>query len=164
MYKILMIQLSKINIVVGNSIKLIGCLALLCLICFSCKSDDDFTGNNPNLIDPLVNINLNLSLPQYDALRFPGGSVLLNPPQGIRGVVVYNINNMEYVAFELSDPNHTPNACSRMEIDGIIATCPCPTDDNEYNIVTGQHTDDPNLYPMLRYRAVRNGNVISVSN
>ncbi|WP_432411960.1 hypothetical protein [Rasiella sp. SM2506] len=148
----------------GNSTKIVFSIGLLSILFFSCKKDDDFTGNNPNLINPLVNITLNLSLPQYDPLRFPGGSVLLNPPQGIRGVVIYNINNNEYSAFELSDPNHTPSSCSRMEIEGIIATCPCPTDDNEYNIVTGQHMSDQNLFPMLRYRAVRNGNVITVSN
>tara|TARA_R100000935_G_scaffold27288_1_gene47383 strand:- start:59550 stop:59999 length:450 start_codon:yes stop_codon:yes gene_type:complete len=147
-----------------NSAKIIFGILLISILSFSCKSDDDLTGNNPNLIDPLVNINLNLSLPEYDALKFPGGSVLLNPPQGIRGVVVYNINNSEYSAFELSDPNHTPNSCSRMEVDGIIATCPCPTDENEYNIVTGQHTGDQSLFPMLRYRAVRNGNVVTVTN
>lgn len=148
----------------GNKAKIVLSIAIVSMLSFSCKNDDDFTGNNPNLINPLVNISLNLSLPEYDALKFPGGSVLLNPPQGIRGVVVYNINNTEYSAFELSDPNHTPNSCSRMEIDGIIATCPCTTDDNEYNIVTGQNMVDQNLFPMLRYRAVRNGNVISVSN
>jgi len=149
---------------VYNSVKILLSIGLLSILSFSCKNDDDLTGNNPNLIDPLVNINLNLSLPQYDALRFPSGSVLLNPPQGIKGIVVYNINNSEYTAFELSDPNHTPNSCSRMEIDGIIATCPCPTDENEYNIVTGQHMGDQNLYPMQRYNAVRNGNVITISN
>lgn len=164
MHEIVMIQPFKFKTAVGNSAKIILSLAFISILAFSCKKDDDFTGNNPNLIDPLVNITLNLNLPEYDALKFPGGSVLLNPPQGIRGVVVYNINNSEYTAFELSDPNHTPNSCSRMEIEGIIATCPCTTDDNEYNIVTGQSMTDQNLFPMLRYRAVRNGNVVNVSN
>ncbi|MAZ72828.1 MAG: hypothetical protein CMC70_06740, partial [Flavobacteriaceae bacterium] len=70
----------------GNSVKIILSIAFVSVLTFSCKSDDDLTGNNPNLIDPLVNINLNLNLPEYDALKFPGGSVLLNPPQGIKGV------------------------------------------------------------------------------
>lgn len=134
------------------------------LVLFSCKSDDDLTGNNPFLIDPFVNINLNLNLPEYNALNFPSGSVVIPPPQGIRGVVVYNINNSQYVAFEISDPNHTANSCSRMEIDGIVATCPCPDDDNTYNIVTGQHLTDESKFPMLMYRAVRTGNNVRVTN
>ena len=145
-------------------IKKIILLSICVALFVSCKSDDDNNQDNPYLIDPLVNINLNLNLPQYNALNFPGGTVLLSPPQGIKGVVVYNLNNSEYIALELSDPNHTANSCSRMEIDGIFANCPCPTDDNQYNIVTGQHTTEENLYPMLRYRAIRTGNTIQVSN
>jgi hypothetical protein len=159
-----MTQTSKFQTALGNSAIIIFSIVLISVLVFSCKGDDDVTGNNPNLINPLVNITLNLSLPEYDALKFPGGSVLLNPPQGIKGVVVYNINNTEYSAFELSDPNHTPNSCSRMAIDGILAACPCTSDDNEYNIVTGQHMGDQSLFPMLRYRAVRAGNVVTVSN
>ena len=149
----------------GKITKIVFSLALLGLSLFSCKKDDDINENNPYLIDPLVNITLNLSLPEYNALRFPGGKVLLNPPQGIKGVVIYCVNESQYAAFELSDPNHTPSSCSRMTIDGIIATCPCTNDENEYNIVTGEHTSNQNnLYPMLRYRAVRTGDVITVSN
>lgn len=130
---------------------------------FACNNDDDVNRNNPYLIDPLVNMQLDLSLPQYNPLNFPGNSILLNS-QGIKGIVVYNIDNSQYVALELSDPNHVPNECSRMEIDGIEATCPCPNENNTYNIITGQHASQPNLYPMQRYNAVRNGSVITITN
>ncbi len=130
---------------------------------FACNSDDDVNRNNPYLIDPLVNMQLDLSLPQYNPLNFPGNSILLNS-QGIKGIVVYNIDNSQYVALELSDPNHAPNVCSRMEIDGIEATCPCPNENNTYNIITGQHVSQPNLYPMQRYNALRNGSVITITN
>ena len=145
---------------------LLKCILLVAstLAVMSCKSDDDLTGDNPFLIDPLVNITLNLSLPEYNSLNFPGGSVIIPPPQGIKGVVVYNVNNTQYTAFEISDPNHTPNSCSRMEIEGIEATCPCTTDDNVYNIVTGQHQTDETKFPMMMYRAVRSGNTLQISN
>ena len=145
-------------------VKKIGISVLFVSLLIGCKGDDDFIGDNPFLIDPLVNINLNLDLPEYNALNFPGGSVVIPPPQGIKGVVVYNINNSQYVALEISDPNHTANSCSRMTIDGIIASCPCTTDDNKYNIVTGQHQTDETLFPMLRYQAIRNGNNVKVTN
>ncbi|GGD96037.1 hypothetical protein GCM10011312_19510 [Planktosalinus lacus] len=130
---------------------------------FSCNNDDDVNRNNPYLIDPMVNMQLDLSLPQYNPLNFPGNSLLLNS-QGIKGIVVYNIDNNQYVALDLTDPNHVPNDCSRMTIEGIEAMCPCPNENNKYNIITGQHVTQPNLYPMQRYRAERNGNVISISN
>lgn len=133
------------------------------VVLISCNNNDDVNRNNPYLIDPMVNMQLDLSLPQYNLLNFPGNSLLLNS-QGIKGIVVYNIDNNQYIALDLTDPNHVPNDCSRMTIEGIEATCPCPNENNKYNIITGQHAAQPDLYPMQRYRAERNGNVINITN
>lgn len=142
--------------------KIFGTL-LICFVLLSCDSDDNVNRNNPFLTDPLVNLQLDLSLPQYNPLNFPANSVIINA-QGIKGIVVYNLDNSQYVALDLTDPNHAPSDCSRMTIEGIEATCPCPNENNKYNIITGQHATQPNLYPMQRYRAVRNGNVINITN
>ena len=136
----------------------------ICLSFLACKSDDDQSNNinNPYLTIPVVNLNLNLNLPEYNPLKFPGNSVVITN-QGIKGIVVYNVNNSLYTAFELSDPNHNPNSCSGMEIEGIVATCPCD-DENKYDIVTGQHQDDQSRYPLQQYRAERSGDVVNVFN
>src|SRR5210317_1324237 len=102
-------------------------ILLLLLTVFSCKKEDQINVDNPYLIDPLVSMTLNLNLPEYNPLKFPGNSIIINQ-QGIKGIVIYNVNNDLYTAFELSDPNHTPNECSRMTIEGIIASCPCESD------------------------------------
>ena len=130
---------------------------------FSCKKDDGPNDNNPNLLSPLVNTNLNLNLPQYNSLKFPNNSIIISQ-QGIKGIIVYNVNNDLYTAFELSDPNHIPSSCSRMTVDGIIATCPCTNDTNEYDIVTGQHKTNQALYPMQQYRAIRTGDNVQITN
>lgn len=129
----------------------------------SCSSDDDNRRDNPYLIDPLVSLNLNLNLPEYNSLKFPGGSITVYH-QGIKGIYIYNINNTLYTASELSDPNHTPSDCSAMSVSGIIVTCPCPDDDHEYDIVTGKHATDETLYPVQQYRIERIGDDIFVSN
>ena len=140
---------------------------ILLLTVLSCKKDDSGTtnNNNPFLTPPIVNISLNLNLHEYNPLRFPGNSILINN-RGIKGKVVYNLNNNLYTAFDLSDPNHIPNACSRMGVEGIVATCPCENENgtNSYDIVTGQHQNDQNAYPMQQYRAERTGDVVTVSN
>jgi hypothetical protein len=133
------------------------------LVLISCNNDDSRNDNNPNLLSPLIRVNLNLNLPQYNPLKFPGNSLILDG-EGIRGVVIYNVNNDLYTAFELSDPNHTPNECSKMSINGILATCPCTTDSNVYDIVTGQHQSNEVLYPMQQYLVTRNGDNIQVTN
>ena len=136
---------------------------VMILLTFSCSKDENRNDNNPNLINPLVSLNLNLNLPQYNALNFAGNSIIINQ-QGIKGIVVYNVNNEIYTAFELSDPNHLPSECSRMMIDGIVAKCPCQSDDNEYNIVTGKHRSQPNFYPMQQYFTERTGDNLRINN
>ena len=135
------------------------------MLCFlSCdKSDDNnLNGNNPYVTSPIVNLTLNLNLPEYNPLRFPGNSVVLTQ-QGIKGIIIYNVNNSLYTAFDLTDPNHIPNNCSKMEIEGVIATCPCE-DDNSYDIVTGQHQVNNQAHPMFQYRIQRTGDNITITN
>ena len=133
------------------------------ILTLSCSGEDDNRlVNNPYLNPIPVSINLNLNLPQYNALKFPGNFVVLTN-QGIRGVVVYNVNNSLYTAFDLSDPNHNPNNCSTMTLQGVVATCQC-SDNNSYDLVTGQHQTETQAYPMLPYRAQRNGDVLVISN
>ena len=135
------------------------------VILVSCNknTDDGLNNNNPYLTPPIVNITLNLNLPEYNPLRFPGNSIVLSQ-QGIKGIIVYNVNNDLYTAFDLTDPNHIPNSCSKMTVEGIIATCTCE-DHNAYDIVTGQITPaQQNTYPMHQYRINRSGDNITVSN
>ncbi len=139
-------------------------LLLIVATLFSCSKNDDQKERNPYLTDPVVNLTLNLNLPEYNPLKFPGNYVITS--QGIKGIVVFCVSETQYFAFDLSDPNHVPNECSRMEVDGPIASCPCTTDENEYNIINfGRHTSQPDdKYPMQQYRAERNGNNISITN
>jgi len=140
-------------------------ILLLSVTLLSCnKNDDNNTNNtnNPFLSIPPVNLSLNLSLPEYNPLKFPGNSVIISN-QGIKGIVVYCVNENFYTAFDLTDPNHAPNTCSKMDIIGIEAFCDCG-DENVYDIITGQHLSNQSLYPMQQYRAERGGDVINISN
>ncbi|HZW77292.1 MAG TPA: hypothetical protein VFF21_03170 [Flavobacteriaceae bacterium] len=138
-------------------------LSIVLLLLSACSSDDRRLNTNPFLTNPVVNLSLNLNLPEYNSLKFPGNYIIA--PQGVKGIVIYCINENQYVAFDLADPNHAPIECSRMSVEGIIATCPCPNDENEYFIITGQHKTDPDTkYPMQPYRAQRSGNYVTVRN
>jgi len=138
-------------------------LFLLVLVTFlSCVSDDD-ARRNPFLVDVSFQAILNTDLPQFSSLNFANNSVIVRS-DGIRGFVVYHVGNDQFFAYELSDPNHSPNSCSTMTVSGITATCGCPDDNNAYNIVTGEHNTDSEKFPMKAYRATRNGNRVIVSN
>lgn len=135
---------------------------IISIVLVGCSTDDNNRLNNPNLPDLNFRLQLYLDLPEYNNLQYPGNSYSTYS-NGIRGIVVYNINNSQYTAFELSDPNHPPNNCSAMQVTGITAKCQCE-DGNEYNIVTGELTAGEGQYSLKPYRIERRGNVIEVYN
>ncbi|EZH74850.1 hypothetical protein ATO12_08920 [Aquimarina atlantica] len=129
----------------------------------SCGSDDN--GDNNQFLPPSsVNYQINLNLPQFNSLKFPSNHLVDNSENGsIKGVIIYNIDNTQYAAFELSDPNHAPSSCSTQTIDGITATCNCD-DGNSYNIITGQQTSGDGQFGLRRYNVRREGNILFISN
>lgn len=126
-----------------------------------CSQSDDNLRQNPYLADVSFRTQLNLNLPEYNDLQYPGNAFILHNV-GVKGVVVYNVNNSQYVAYELSDPNHAPSSCSKMEVNGVIATCPC--DDNSYNVITGDISEGDGEFTMKPYRIQRSGSVLEIWN
>lgn len=148
-----------------NPLKTVGRFLFILLISFtifSCQPDDDLRNNNPYLTNLSFRLNLNLSLPEYNSLNFPGNSYTTYN-YGINGVVVYNINNTQYAAFELSDPNHELRECSSLTVEGIIAGCNCE-DGNKYNILTGELSSGSGQYSLKPYRVRKSGNILEVFN
>lgn len=143
-------------------LKKAGLSVVLLSLVFSCSPDSEVRQSNPFLTEISFRMVLNLSLPEYNSLNFPGNSYVTYS-QGLYGVVVYNINNTQYTAFELSDPNHSLRDCSRLTVEGIIATCNCE-DANSYNILTGELTAGTGQYSLKPYRIRKSGNVLEVYN
>ena len=90
---------------------------------------------NPYLVDIRFQRDLNLSLPLYNGLNYVGGSMLI-PDLGINGVIIFNLNNSSYLAWEATCPNHTPKGCSSLSIEGVLAVCSC--EEYKYSLATGQ--------------------------
>ena len=136
--------------------------ALLISLFLSCSTADENRNNNPYLVDVNFTLNINLGLPEYNSLNFPGNSYTTYN-YGLNGVVIYNVNNNQYIAFELTDPNHAVSNCSRLSVQGLIATCNCG-DGNEYNILTGEITEGAGQYALKSYRVRKNGSTLEVYN
>ncbi|AWX44154.1 hypothetical protein HME9304_01154 [Flagellimonas maritima] len=141
-----------------------SCIFLTFII--SCDSND--TNRNPFLQEVSFRFELNLNLPLYNNLNTIGNPVFVgNSGVGTRGAFVMktSIDN-NFIAFEASCPNHAPNNCSTMEIDGQNVVCQC--EDFTYSLFTGQQLNRPDdgnrYYDLLFYRTTLSGNTVTVFN
>jgi nitrite reductase/ring-hydroxylating ferredoxin subunit len=120
---------------------------------------------NPYLTDLIFQTQINLNLPQYDNLRFAGGSMRI-PQLGHQGVWVFNLNGTAYLAWEASCPNHLPNNCSQTKANGVLVNCSC--ENYQYSLATGQLLNPPEnedtFYPLLMYRVEARANSLFISN
>jgi hypothetical protein len=134
-------------------------LLFLTLFALGCDSGT-INNNNPNIPNYPVNIEINITLPEYNALQFASGSYVV-PYQGARGVVIFNTGNDIYVAFDLACPNQSFASCSSaMQVTGIEAKCVC--DNKSYLLYTGQSAGQQ--YPMKQYYVEKSGSSLYVHN
>ncbi len=135
------------------------------LLLFSC--DNDRGNRNPFLQEIGFRFDLNLNLPLYSPLKNTGNAIYVgNDGVGTRGVFIINSGFNQFRVFEASCPNHAPNSCSTMSLNGQNVTCAC--EDYEYSLFTGQFLNRPDtgsrFYDMLEYRAAFSGEVLTISN
>ena len=136
---------------------------LTSFILIACSNNDN-NNNNEYLPNDSFDTGstINLSFPQYNSLQFPGNHVIINQ-YGLNGIVVY-YSGSSYIAFELSDPNHHLQSCSRLTVDGVLATCGCD-DENTYDILTGQpNGSTTGQYGLKPYFVEVSGSIIRVYN
>lgn len=125
------------------------------LLALSCSKSDD--NNNCNYIDnnALVNVTINLNLPQYSNLQYTSNSVMIYN-QGNGAIIVTNVGS-GLRAWDAVDPNHQPSPCSLMQIDGANVVCSC-SDGNTYSLFTGQSLNEPLPCGLKEYRVTPVGN------
>ena len=139
----------------------------LVLFVFLLSCEKQQTNRNPFLQEIGFAFDLNLNLPLYSPLTNIGSSIYVGNQQvGTKGVFVTNTGFDVFRAFEASCPNHAPNDCSTMTMNGQVATCGC--EDYEYSLVTGQMLNRPDdgqrFYDMLEYRTSFSGSTVLISN
>ena len=141
-----------------------ACIIVSALVLLACSNDSRV--RNPFLPEIGFRFEINLNLPLYSPLTNAGNAVYIgNQGVGVRGAFVIN-TGFNYVAFEASCPNHSPNSCSTLELNGQTAECPC--EGYQYSLFTGQQLNRPDdgqrYYDLLNYRASHSGNVVVISN
>ncbi len=121
---------------------------------------DNIQNNNPFIPNYSFTYTIDLSLPQYDNLKYPSNAMLITGSNvGANGLIVMNTGST-YVAFDANCPNQYITDCSRMTVKSIVAKCPC--DNLEYDLFTG--TSAGQKYSMKAYRVEAQANLIRIYN
>lgn len=108
---------------------------LMVAILASCD-DDNFNNNNRYLPNYNFQVPVDMSSALYSQLKFTGNAVYVSAVNaGINGIFVTNTGT-GFTAYEASCPNQALTNCSRLTLNGVMATCPC--DGVEYFLYTGQ--------------------------
>tara|TARA_B100000780_G_scaffold119386_1_gene83708 strand:- start:1840 stop:2262 length:423 start_codon:yes stop_codon:yes gene_type:complete len=81
-----------------------------------------------------VNESVNLDLPQFIDLQVPGGWAYTSG--GLQGLIIYNLNGVQFKAFDRLCPGQNPSSCSQMTVDSNLRIL-CQCDDSEFNILNG---------------------------
>ena len=154
----------NLSYIEANSFKnLIKFIILAAFIFISCNKDS--VNRNPFLPELDFEFSINLNLPLYNSLKFTGGSTLLSD-FGHKGIILYNLNNNNYLAWEASCPNHKPNSCSKTKIIGSLTECECES--YQYSLATGQllnpSPNETNQYPMINYGVRVSGSNLVIYN
>ena len=143
--------------------KALGLLWGMLMLLSSCSKTP--ITRNPYISNVRFEYQVNLNLPQFDELRYVGGSAYVYQA-GLKGVLLFNLNGRTFLAWEASCPNHIPRDCSQLQRNGVLAVCSC--EGHQYSLANGQllngTSDMAAPYPMINYRVDVFDSFLTISN
>lgn len=131
------------------------------IILLSCSKSNINDSSCKFLLNVGVSTTINMNLPQFSQLQFISNSVYVSN-DGNGGLIITN-SGTGFLAWDASDPNHTPSNCSRLEIIALEGKCGC-NDENLYSLITGQPLNNSSLRCGLKaYRVEVSGSNLFIS-
>ena len=107
-----------------------------------------------------VSFNADLNNPQFINTQTPGGFAHLNG--GSKGILLFNINGSEFVAYDKLCPQNDCNAPMTFE-NGLVLKCAC--DNSKYSVHLGGAPQTEGFEcPAREYKVSINGSAIRISN
>lgn len=99
---------------------------------------------------------------QYADLTHYGGHVYLTG--GVCGIVVYRVNETDFVAYDRACPYDWQDNATRLEVDESGLLLVHPDCGSTFNILDGSVIRGPAVYPLKRYRCYYDGFALRIYN
>ena len=132
-------------------------LALFCLLFFSCQKEEDYIQN------VVVEINLNLTLPEFSDLQTVGNYVFING--GVKGIIVYHQGFDIYKTYDRNCSFEPSLSCARIDsVNSSIAMCTCCNSIFLLGEQNGETIGGPALLPLKQYPNNLSGDFLYIYN
>ncbi|GHN00208.1 hypothetical protein WSM22_16970 [Cytophagales bacterium WSM2-2] len=111
---------------------------------------------------PFPEITINLNYPQFQKLKLDGGFVYLDNG-GLRGIILYRVNENSYLAFERACPHHPSESCAIVQVDGSSLFMVDRCCNSSFTFSDGQPTGGPAQRALIQYHVELNGSTLKIT-
>jgi hypothetical protein len=119
--------------------------------------------NNQNIPYVPVNFDLNLNLPAYTSLNYPGEHLIVQG--GSKGIILYRYTIDEFVVLDRHSTFDVSMSCKVVvEPDGITLSDENECSESKWLIIDGSVMQGPATLPLHRYRTSWNPPILHVYN
>lgn len=119
--------------------------------------------NNQNIPYFPVNFDINLNLPAYTSLNYPGEHMIVQG--GSQGIVVYRYTMDDFVVLDRHSTFDVTLGCHvTVESDGVTLSDESECSDSKWLILDGSVIQGPATLPLHRYRTSWNPPILHVYN
>jgi tRNA threonylcarbamoyladenosine biosynthesis protein TsaB len=135
----------------------------LLVACFFLFLQADCNNNTQFIPYVPVNFDINLNLPAYNSLNFPGEHLLLEG--GSRGIIIYRYTLDQFVVLDRHATYDVELGCTvSVEDDGVTISDHNECSQSSWLILDGSVLEGPATMPLHRYRTTYNHPILSVYN
>ncbi len=129
------------------------------VIVLSCGRD---LSDDPIPLATFADFVMNLTLPENILLGSDGGYREVNAI-GVRGVIVYRVNEANYYAYERNCSYHPNDACATVNVHSSHLYMNDPCCGSNFSFTTGSPTGGVAWRPLRRYRTELNGSILTIT-
>ena len=131
-------------------------LIILLLLFIHCGDSNEYIQN------VYVDIEIDLSLPEFSTLNAVGNSMFLEG--GNKGIIIYSFSNYEYKIYDRNCSYEPSLSCSYIDsINSTIAFCGCCSSAFLLN-QNGSAANSPAILPLKQYNYSLNNTILNIYN
>lgn len=141
-------------------------IVMTTIILNSCKKEEQ----NPNIPNVFINITIDPNSTIYQELNTAGGWLYLTSTPPSRGIIVYRIDQNQFVAYDRMPPNDPDRCCdddgncTRLVVGDNFPFAKDECNNISYLLLNGSIFEGEGKYPLIQYNTSYNGQLLRIFN